>query len=185
MSLSEDYSLREMKETDLETILKWRNSNRIRENMINDHIISMDEHRDWFVRLMQQKKDIYLIFQHSNLPAGMVYFTDIDKRNNICFWGFYLGNEILPKGTGLILGIMGLEYAFNKLGIRKICGQVFSFNTSSLEFHKKLGFMEEGRLIKHVLKNQKYEDIISFALFKEDWDTKKNSILKQTFTKRG
>lgn len=43
--LAGDYALRSIKESDLEQLLVWRNSDRIRTKMLNQHIITMDEHR--------------------------------------------------------------------------------------------------------------------------------------------
>ncbi len=84
-----------------------------------------------------------------------------------------MGEEDLPKGTGLMMGYFGLTYTFEKLSIHKIVGEAFGFNQASIKFHKKLGFSQEGILMKHILKNGHYEDIISFATFKEDWTNNK------------
>ena len=62
-----------------------------------------------------------------------------------------------------------MNYIFEVMKIRKLCAEAFAFNSASVNFHKRLGFIEEGRLVKHILKNGRYEDIISFALFEEDW----------------
>jgi len=164
-----NYRLRLIEEQDLNKVLEWRNSDRIRMNMYTDHLISLEEHRAWFTRLKNNKKNISLVFEYKNEPVGVMNFTGIDEQNKKCTWGFYLGEENLPKGTGLALGYFGLQYAFEKMNIRKLSGEVFGFNTASYHFHKKLQFVEEGRLIQHIFKNNKYEDIILFAQFQEDW----------------
>ena len=165
----EDCNLRPIEWDDLEKILEWRNSERIRSNMYSDHIISLEDHRAWFENLKLHSTSIYLSFEVQNQLAGLVYFTDIDTKNSKSNWGFYLGEENLPKGSGTAMGVLGLEYAFIQLKIRKLCGEAFSFNNASSRFHKKLGFVEEGRFIKHVLKRGIFEDVVSFALFREDW----------------
>lgn len=169
MQRREDYHLRPIQEKDLEMVLDWRNSDRIHANMFTDHKITQNEHRNWFENLKEQQTNIYLIFEFQQRPVGLVYFTNIDRNNNTCSWGFYLGEKDLPKGTGTLLGIIGIEYAFDKLNIRKLCAKVFAFNETSIYLHKKLGFVEEGKFSKHILKNKCYEDIVFFALFKEDW----------------
>ena len=169
MTMRKEYRLRPVVEEDLELVLSWRNSDRIRRNMYGDHIICMDEHRIWFKHLEQNPAAEYLFFEFQRKPIGMVYFTDIDSKNNKCFWGFYLGEENLPRGTGTVMGVLGIEYAFETLNIRKLCGEAFQFNTASLKFFRRLGFSEEGHFARHVLKDGKYEDVISFALFRECW----------------
>lgn len=174
--------LRPITEVDLEKILVWRNSERIRMNMYTDHIITMEEHKAWFERQKQSKSSVYLIFALNGEPAGLVYFTDIDRKNGRSFWGFYLGEEDLPRGSGTALGWLGLDYAFDRLATRKLCGEVFAFNTSSINFHQKLGFVQEGRFLKHVLKNGGFEDVISFALFREDWEKVREKLAEIAFS---
>jgi RimJ/RimL family protein N-acetyltransferase len=102
-----------------------------------------------------------------------VNFTPPDKNKN-SYWGFYLGKQDLPKGTGTMMGQLAIELAFNQLKIRKLCAEVVVFNQISLHFHKKLGFREEGVFARHVLINGNYEDVVCFALFKESQDNEVN-----------
>ncbi|WCK54191.1 UDP-4-amino-4,6-dideoxy-N-acetyl-beta-L-altrosamine N-acetyltransferase [Aneurinibacillus sp. Ricciae_BoGa-3] len=166
------YKLRLINENDLKLILSWRNSEKVRRNMFTDHEISIDEHRNWFQNLEKNNTALYLIFEIDNQPRGLVSFSDIDYGNKNCLWGFYLGQENLPKGTGYIMGCLGLHYAFTEMKMRKVCGEVFNFNKVSINYHKKLGFKEEGYFKKHVLKNGQYEDIVCFALFSDQWESK-------------
>jgi UDP-4-amino-4,6-dideoxy-N-acetyl-beta-L-altrosamine N-acetyltransferase len=80
-----------------------------------------------------------------------------------------LGEPDLPPGTGTEMGRLALGFAFETLGIRKLCGEAFAFNRASVAFHRKLGFRQEGIWRKHRLKNDKHEDIVSFALFRDNW----------------
>jgi len=169
-----------MQEIDLDRVLQWRNSDRIRWNMFSDHIISEEEHRLWFKQLIKEQ-NVYLVFQFNDRPAGLVYFTDIDRHNNKCFWGFYLGETGLPKGTGLLMGYLGLEFVFNDLKIRKLCSEVFAFNSTSIKYHKKLGFVEEGLLVKHREKGGQYVDTVIFSLFSGIWEVNKKDVEKIIF----
>ena len=166
MDGQELYALRYMEEKDLQLVLKWRNSDRIRTNMFNDRRIKLKEHRDWYFNL-DKVKNHFLIFEYNNDPAGLVYFKDLDFDNLSCYWGFYIGKEKLPKGTGTKMGNLGLEFAFKKLNINKLCGQVFAFNHRSIQFHKKLGFIKENEF--KYFRNNKYEDVIRYVLYKNQW----------------
>lgn len=179
------YMIREIEEKDLEIVLKWRNSERIRCNMYSDHLITMDEHIRWFLRLQQKRDAIYSIFEYKHCPVGVVYLTDLDSKNNKCSWGFYLGEEQLPSGIGSIMGLLGLELAFEKLEFHKVCGEVFAFNLSSINFHKKLGFSQEGYFKQHVLKNSNYEDLVCFGLLRKDWLANKIKLEQAIFTPKG
>lgn len=181
MPKRDECRLRPVKWEDLEKILGWRNSERIRANMYTDHIISLEEHRAWFEKSKLNATSVYLVFEVQEQLAGLVYFTDIDTKNSKSHWGFYLGEENLPQGSGTAMGILGLEYAFTQLNIRKLCGEVFAFNEASSRFHKKLGFSEEGRFVKHVLKRGIYQDVVLFALFYDDWSSKRHKLNETAF----
>jgi UDP-4-amino-4,6-dideoxy-N-acetyl-beta-L-altrosamine N-acetyltransferase len=165
----EDYCLRKLKEQDREQILRWRNSDRIRANMYTDHIIAPTEHRIWFDRVTRDESVIYLLFEYRQRPTGLVYFTDIDRENGKCMWGFYLSETDLPRGSGTVMGYLAMNHIFEEKKMRKVCGEVLDFNAASQKFFKRLGFTEEGRLRQHVLKNGNYVDVVLFSLFSHAW----------------
>ncbi|MCM3654510.1 UDP-2,4-diacetamido-2,4,6-trideoxy-beta-L-altropyranose hydrolase [Metabacillus litoralis] len=178
MSKLQKYTLQDMKEDNLELVLKWRNSKTIRSSMYTDHIITMTEHKEWFKKLANDDSTIVKIFLSESKPLGLVNISKIDKKNNKCYWGFYIGEQDAPLGSGTIMGILALEFIFEKLGIRKICSEILEYNNASLRYHKKLGFIEEGRFVKHLIKNDQYIDVILMAHFSEKWaDGKKDLLL--------
>lgn len=181
MPRREDFRIRSLEERDLEKVLEWRNSERIRANMYTDQFISSQEHREWFARVSKDTNSEYHIFEYSGNPIGLFYVVQIDRNNTKCFWGFYIGEEDVPSGAGSVLEYFALDYIFKQLGIRKLCCEVFAFNTSVIKLHKKFGFKEEGHYLKHVLKNDIYEDVIALALFKEDLEAVRPAIEKLIF----
>ncbi len=168
--------LRPVERKDLAVLLSWRNFDHIRAVMYTDHIITDDDHKAWFERFQGGKESLALVFETAGIPAGVVNLNRIDRGNGICHWGFYIGIMDAPKGCGSVMGFLALEYIFEKLEIRKLIGEVFAFNRASVNFHRKLGFSEEGIFRRHVFKNGIYEDIITFAFFGEDWKARKPSI---------
>ena len=181
MLLRKECHLRVLEEKDLELVLGWRNSDRIRANMFTDHIISLDEHREWFEKVANSLISKHFIFEYNGSPKGVVNVTAIDTHNNKCDWGFYVGGDNLPPGASLAMGYLGLEYIFEVLNIRKLYSEVFGFNTASIKFHKKLGFIEEGYLKAHALKNGRYEDVVCMALFQDDWLQTRDNLAANCF----
>lgn len=177
----QDCSVRKIEKKDIETIFEWRNSIRVRQFMFNDRLITWNEHGEWFNKVIQSEKDVYLIFENKKIPTGLVCFTDIDFNNDISDWGFYIGIENPPQGIGMYMGFLGLEFAFKQLDIRKVYARVMSFNKKSIRFHMKLGFEEEGLFREHLLRNGKYEDIIIFSLFNSKWMERSRSMEEYLF----
>ena len=181
MANPQDYQLRPIQESDLELVLQWRNSERVRSNMYTDHIISLNEHKEWFFNTRYNQSMLHQICECNQQPIGVSNFTNIDKKNKKCYWGFYLGDTNLMIGNGSIMGFMALQYAFEILDIRKLCSEVFKFNSSSIKLHNKLGFYQEGCFAKHIYKSGQYEDVVALALFEEQWLGLKDDLYKLVF----
>lgn len=179
----EELNLRPIEEHDLDTVLNWRNTERVRSYMYTEHIITPEEHRSWFERTRQADFPSTLIFEYNGTPIGLKSFSQIDRHNNRCTWGFYLGETELPRGCGTAMGFMALEYIFEQQKFRKLCAEAFAFNDGSLKYHARLGFSQEGRFVKHVFKNGCYEDIISFAIFHDEWLVVKEALATKIFDK--
>lgn len=181
MAKQEDYRLRPLEEPDLEMVLRWRNLEHIRANMYTDHIITMEEHQAWFDRISKDKKVCYLVSEFQNRSIGLVYFTNIDSLSNKCYWGFYLGEADVPLGSGSAMEFLALDYAFEILKIRKLCCEVLAFNNKVIKHHKKFCFQEEGTFVQQIFKNNRYEDIVCLALFRDKWSEEKTALQKLVF----
>ena len=170
------FSIRPIKEDDLEMILDWRNSKEIRENSFQGHIITKEEHYHWYANLAKSKQNKALVFQYKNKPIGILNIKGIDKINKSCSWGFYIGERNIVNRAGLSLGYFGLDYIFFTIGIKKIYSEVFTFNNKSIGYHKRLGFAEEKESAKSVFKNNAYEEVTQFVLTKESWERLRTKI---------
>lgn len=172
----ESYKLVDISDKHKSIILQWRNSDHIRMNMINSSLITKKEHSKWFKNLHRDKSIIAKVFTHNDEPLGFVNFTDIDYLNSKCEWGFYIGKKNAAKGSGKIMGILALDFLFDSIGIRKLYSSVLDFNNISIHYHKKFGFVEEGRLKKHILRGANYSDIVLMAMFKDNWAANKEQL---------
>lgn len=180
-----NFSIRALESDDKNRILQWRNSERVRCNMYSDHLISESEHDAWFSRALVDSSARYLIFLYKNNPVGFISFTAINHFNERCYWAFYLGETDTPTGIGSIMEFFALEYAFLTLNMRKLSCEVFEFNRSVVKLHEKFGFIHEGKLLAHYLKNGKYEDITCLAKFKTAWLDEREQFKSRLFGKTG
>ncbi|MCY9692372.1 UDP-4-amino-4,6-dideoxy-N-acetyl-beta-L-altrosamine N-acetyltransferase [Paenibacillus alginolyticus] len=170
--MESDGRLRSINETDLRTVFDWRNSDRIRGVMLDNKPIHWEQHCKWFDKIKDSIDDVVLVFEFINRPVGLVQFNKLQSAHQTAHWGFYLGETDLPSGTGSLLGKLALQHYFDELGMRKLYAEVLQTNIISNHFHIKLGFTEEGRLRKHVSRDQNYEDLIIYGLFDDEWRDK-------------
>jgi UDP-4-amino-4,6-dideoxy-N-acetyl-beta-L-altrosamine N-acetyltransferase len=160
--------LRPMEDSDLQQVLDWRNSERVRLCMRNQHIISPEEHAKWWAGL-NWDRHVPLIFEYRGRPVGVVNVTQIDWQSGTCEWGFYLGEENMPRGTGRLMGYEGLRFIFEVMGLRKINSEVLTSNKKSLDYHYSLGFVIEGTLHDQIKLADRYVGLVLMASFKNRW----------------
>ena len=177
----DNFSIRRIEIKDKDLILQWRNSERVRSNMYNDHVISQQEHDAWFSRALVDTSAAYLVFIHEDRPIGFASFTNISTTHGRCYWAFYLGEVDVPRGCGSVMEFFALDYAFSLLKIRKLCCEVFAFNGGVVKLHEKFGFVQEGRFAEHYKKNEKYEDIVCLAKFASSWAVERAALKNRLF----
>jgi len=159
--------LRPMATADLECILKMRNHSEIRRYMFTQHEISFAEHSLWFERATQNSKVELLVFELNRICCGFVQFKETSYQG-VADWGFY-ADPNAPKGTGRRLGLAALTHAFRQEKLHKVCGQALHWNQPSIEFHKALGFTQEGLMRNQHFDGTSYHDLICFGLLKSEW----------------
>ncbi|MEC5424227.1 UDP-4-amino-4,6-dideoxy-N-acetyl-beta-L-altrosamine N-acetyltransferase [Virgibacillus sp. C22-A2] len=178
MARMEDFQLKPISYNDLTLVLKWRNSDDIKSFMYTDHHISWEEHYNWFTKVTTNSRYKVWLLHYKDRPLGLINFSDIDREHSRCYWGFYIGENTAPKGSGTVMGILGLDNIFNKTGIYKVCSEAIHTNSGSIQFHRKLGFESEGRFVEHIRKDNQYLDVIPMALFADKWERIKPELIK-------
>jgi UDP-4-amino-4,6-dideoxy-N-acetyl-beta-L-altrosamine N-acetyltransferase len=171
-----EYELIDFSEEYKKLVLDWRNSDHVRKYMFNENLITEKEHNKWFENIKKDDKTMAKLLLFKEKPIGFVNFTDINYKRRKCYWGFYIGEKDAPKGSGLIMGLLALNYIFGEYYLRKLYSKVLSFNDKSINYHKKIGFVEERRLKKHLIKNNNYVDVIEYTLSKEYWEKSKKEL---------
>jgi UDP-4-amino-4,6-dideoxy-N-acetyl-beta-L-altrosamine N-acetyltransferase len=159
--------VRGMREADLETVLQWRNHPDIRRWMYSSHEISPSEHREWYTRSQEDRRRHLLMVQEAGVPFGFVQFTETGN-DGVADWGFYTAPGS-SRGSGRKLGLAALDYAFTRIGLRKVCGEAAVFNRRSTAFHRKLGFADEGMLRTRFFDGTTYHDVLRFGLEASAW----------------
>ena len=159
--------VRLVQHADLPQLRLWRNHPEVRRYMLTQHEISAQEHEQWFERAVADPCRRLLMVERGTAPLGYVQFS-WNEPGRVADWGFYTVPGA-SKGSGAALGTAALDYAFDVLGLHKICGQALSFNAASMAFHARLGFVQEGVLRQHGMVDGVYHDMVCYGLLKADW----------------
>lgn len=65
--------------------------------------------------------------------------------------------------------ILFSRYLFDRFPLRKLCSEVYEYNTNARSLNEKLGFVLEGRLRAHTWYRDRYWDHLLYSLSREDW----------------
>jgi len=161
--------MRPMNIDDLALVLSWRNHLDIRRYMYTQHEITLSEHHSWFERASANLDKHLLIFEIDSIPQGFVQMTQ-QSGGSVAEWGFYISPDAM-KGTGRRMGQLALRYAFEHIGLHKLCGQALVYNEPSVRFHCSLGFQQEGLLRDQHYDGKCFHDVLCFGLLNSEWST--------------
>jgi UDP-4-amino-4,6-dideoxy-N-acetyl-beta-L-altrosamine N-acetyltransferase len=163
------YKLNPISYEDLDLVLTWRNSPRVRENMYTNHLITAEEHRRWFEKASHDpSKRLLMCVDESGIAVGVIAFSDIDPLHKRATWAFYSG-ESGRRGVGSEMERLALDFAFENLGLEKLNCEVLSFNMPVVDFHRKHGFRIEGIFRAQYTRDGIAHDVYRLAHFRRDW----------------
>jgi [ribosomal protein S5]-alanine N-acetyltransferase len=93
----------------------------------------------------------------------------INKRFNHAELGYWIGKKYWNNGYCTEAARAMFEFAFNQLDLNKVIANHISRNSSSGKVMRKIGMKKEGLLKEHVIKWDKYEDVVIYGILKEEW----------------
>ena len=72
-------NIRPVEKKDYKKILEWRNDPDVRFNSLTQHIISIDEHKDYWNEFLKNTTNFAYIVIHNNSDIGVLKLKNIDK----------------------------------------------------------------------------------------------------------
>ncbi len=160
--------LRPVSSADLEMILSWRNAPEVRKNMYTSHVISPDEHVNWWKKMQADKSARLFVLEEGGDPLGFVSFTKYTGPDGAVTWAFYSGSNS-RRGIGSMMEQAALEFAFDELEVYRLECEVLSFNRPVVDFHVKHGFEIEGVSRNAYQREGERFSIYHLALTRDKW----------------
>ncbi len=135
--------LRPMAAEDTDSIVAWRNTDRVRHNFIDQRLFTAKGHQNWIRTQVEPGHVVQFIIceKGSGRGVGSVYFRDIDREKGCAEYGIFIGEEdAAGKGYGTQAAKLALAYAFKTLHLKTVFLRVFSDNTGARRSYEKAGF---------------------------------------------
>jgi len=164
---TKQFTLRPYRKSDLESIVRHINDWAIIRNMLSiPYPYTIENAREWYRQTLKfarkKKRDRYDfgIEIDGEIVGGIGIFKIHGHKAEIGYW---LGREYWGKGimTGAVKELT--KFGFKRLGLRRIYGSVFPYNTRSMRVLEKAGYKFEGILRKNIKVRGKLKDEYLFA----------------------
>ena len=111
----------------------------------------------------------WAIVDGDNAVVGSISTHSCDPR--VGSFGYGIGVFPSWQGRGYAAEAIRLvlRYYFTELGYQKATVHVYAFNQASQTLHRRLGFVQEGRLRRMVYADQRHWDVLVFGLTREEF----------------
>lgn len=162
--------LRKIEYSDTANIIKWRNSDFVREHFIYQALFTRESHEAWMKNMVETGRVDQLIIclkdeTVEGVPVGSVYIRDIDRNHNKAEYGIFIGEESARgQGIGSMTAALMVEYCFKQLKLHRLFLRVFADNHQAIRSYEKAGFVKEAYLKDDVKINGKYRDIVLMGI---------------------
>lgn len=101
--------------------------------------------------------------------VGAVGSHQADPRAGWFEYGVTIGADHRRKGYAAEAVVMLLRFMFAERRYHKCQARIFAHNEASLTLHRRLGFVEEGRLRDHVFLAGRHHDLIMMGVLADEF----------------
>lgn len=93
----------------------------------------------------------------------------VDKNAGVFSYGISIGPEFQRHGYATEAIVLLLRYMFGERRFQKCDVGIYAFNTASLQLHRQLGFLEEGRRRRSQFFAGEYHDVVLMGMTVEEY----------------
>lgn len=130
--------------------------------MYRDEPIGVEEHQAWFSSAMSDHEDhIHRLALIQSAPSGVMSLTHIDRVSGVAEWGGYLAPQVTRGvGHGRQLLESSMAFARDEVGLGRLIVEVLEINQSALGLYRSMGFIEETRMSRAVVRDGQQVDAL-------------------------
>jgi len=172
--------LRELRDSDHEQLLAWRNSPEVSRYMFTDRATTTEEHDRWFAGLRLDSARRYWVIHHGQRDLGVANLADLDFGGRRGSFGIYLADPaVRGRGLGTLAEWELIEHVFGTLCLETLCCEVLTFNTRMIALQERFGFVEQRALRRAIRKGDEMHEVATFHLRAVDWRQTRPRVFEQ------
>lgn len=163
-------TLREIKESDLENIMRWRMDPDITRYMNTDPKLTLESQKKWLASISGNPDVRYWMIQVDGREAGVINLTGLTREDGILGWAYYIGEKRLRSlKTALSLEMSLYDYIFDNLYKTALISDVFTSNKGVIQLHLLCGCEITEEKKSHVSKGGQSYDVTFLRMTRERW----------------
>jgi hypothetical protein len=146
-------------------VLGWRNSEKIRSNMLDDSVIEHSAHKKFLAVLAEDDSMAYFVVEFKGAPVATIYFTGLGSDK--VTWGCYIGSEKTIPGLFVAIVVIAVKYSFSLPTTRILRSEVAVYNSNPIKLNRFLGIPETSRFSRSTRTGREVE-FIEYCLTSEE-----------------
>ena len=126
-------------------------------------------------RALETTKNDEFFFAAENVDGvlvGIINTHGCDRRVGCFKYGVSIAPVFRGRGYAAEAVLLVLRYFFDELRYQKVTADVYAYNASSIRFHERLGFMQEGRIRRVVFSQGQHFDMLVYGMTVEEFRTR-------------
>lgn len=172
--------LRDIDDQDRDRLFHWRRLPEVDRWMCGEPAETEAAHRSWFDNFRHSPDRRGWIITLNAKPAGFLTLTGLSGCHKRAEWGWYIGEpDARGRGAGRAAQALGLDKAFDELGLEKVWAEVLAGNETALKAQTSAGFRREGYLRRHALKGGEFHDVALLAILADEWRAGREAIRRE------
>ena len=171
---SDKARLRPVRAADAKITVQWRNDPDVRDFALGyRYPVTLAMERKWYAQaLTSDGKDAHFAVEDvvDGRLVGIVSLVQIDLiSKNACF-GIVMGDKKRQgRGIGTDATRVVVQYGFDMLNLNRIYLLVPAYNARAKSVYRKIGFVREGVMRRHVFMNGRYHDVEVMGLMAREF----------------
>lgn len=168
LSAPAELTLSALRDEDAPILHSWRNDPTLRDGTLGYVFpTNIDAEREW-IRSFSPKatpSDICLALREiDGRLVGYAQLRSIDWIGKVAEVGLVIGPSASRRqGLGTASLALLMEYATRQLDLRRLWLRVVQYNEPAIRLYERAGFLQEGRLRRHALRDGKFHDVLLYG----------------------
>jgi UDP-4-amino-4,6-dideoxy-N-acetyl-beta-L-altrosamine N-acetyltransferase len=166
----ENVYIRELVDSDLEMVRRWRNHPTVKRHLYTQVNISQDDQLKWFEQQIKSSNRHFIIGAVGE-DIGLISLTDFNKLKTSCTSNIFIGNlDYHNNQYPIILSIIFTIMGFDLLKIKEVKAEVLFSNLGAIKLNELLGFKRK--------REDKLKNAILYTFTPKDFEKEKSKLLK-------